>query len=459
MNRKARTFLICLIVLAVVFSVTGCVSSDKGERVYSAVVYAPETDSTVPYTVFAIGKAPFDYTEIRSLEEVAEPDTEEYSPVDALEGLSADIVSMVSPLYEGPSVKPSENEGVGTILKDIAVVDEGEEENSYHLVDVRCFLESEHAFFYYDTALEKEPDVELISTLAALFDENYAEIRDIFGEEADIDGNGRIRFIITDIEEGTLGFYYPLDQYNAEQLIASGENYKSNESDLLYLSSVIFDADSEYGPGDIISTMCHEFSHMAYSNGRDRKGLPSEEGKFLNEGLAMWLEYHLGFTSGHDGYILSYLEDSDIISALGGEDGIYGMGLLFFRYFESRFGLDAIKELVVSEKNSIEALEDVTGWSASAVFEDFATAVLATSALAEDSEYYISSLNNAEEGFNLAALMYLLFTDRENSYYNLSTGDVVSFMEPYTVSFFVSYETPDFESADALMLSAGTLWL
>lgn len=459
MRKRSRLFIFSFIVFTSVILLAGCVSSDKGERVYSAVVYAPETDSILPYTVFAIGKAPFDYTDVRSLEEIVEPDTEEYSPVDALEGLDDDIVSMASPLYKGPAAEPSENEAVGTVLKDISVVDEGEEENSYHLIDAVCFLESEHAFFYYDTVLAKDPDTELIAELATLFDAAYPEIRDIFGREADIDGNGKIRFIITDIEEGTLGFYYPLDQYNAEQLIASGENYRSNESDLLYLSSAIFDADSEYGPGDIISTMCHEFSHMAYSNGRDRKGLSAEEGKFLNEGLAMWLEYHLGYTAGHDGYILSYLSDSDIISALGGEDGIYGMGLLFFRYFESRFGFDAIVRLVSSEKNSIEAIEDVAGISASAVFEDFASSVLATSTLSEDSEFYIASLNDAEKGFDLSALMYMLFTDKETSYYDLDTGNLVSFMEPYTVSFFVSREEPDFESEDALMLSAGSVWL
>lgn len=446
MRRRHPVFFITLISILLLL-LSGCFQTQVDDLLL-AVIYAPENSDWMPYSAFAIGKAPFDYSPLDDEESSESEEEYQDSEDDYIE-----LISMLSPSYQGPYPEASVNEGIGTLWEDVTIGDDAVNiySESYFLIDAVCFHETEHVYYYVDTEYELE-STESIIRIADLFEAEYGKIREIFGSEGDVDGNGHIRFVFTDIGDDVLGYYEAYDKYGREYLEANGIEYRSNESDVIFLTTQVLDEDSDYTDDDILATLCHEFSHMVFNNERARLDLAYEGYLFNIEGLAMWLEYYLGYSDMHEGYVFPYLAASYRTSVFSEGDEIYGMGLLFFRYVEERYGIEAIRSLVHSEYTGIDAVEDVIGEPFEDIFTDFATCILSTAAGEEcaDPDYYLPSLNDEEAGgFSLHDEFYYAFTTA-NEELNLDNGNVVAWLEPYTVGFFTKtgLELPDFECDD-----------
>lgn len=436
------SFVLCVLLV-------GCGTTNS--NVYSLVYYIPQTeDEYYETSSFAIGTAPFSYEEEESPSDVEISD--EFSPLDAfsyVEDSDYEPISMVSPEYDGTfNVNP--DEGVGFVWNGATVFldDAGEK-----VVSATCVYSSEYAYFYVDN--EVEYNLEEFIDLGTSFDRSYEIVRSVFGNEADVDGNGHVRFLITEFDEDTMGFYYPLDQYSNEELRKADIDYLSNESDVLYINSLIFEDKNAFDITDVYSTLAHEFSHMAYFDHRERNELPSENSMWIVEGLAMWAEFLVGLPVGHDGYISDYLSYADEIGLFEEERGeIYGYGLLFFRYFEEVFGRESIIALVNSPYIGTDAISDVTGKPFDLIFEDFVMSLLATATYA-DEDYYLPGLNNIDNGFILSDEVEYVISDKD-SYYNLEGGYsyYTDFFYPFSLSFFISDggKAPDFESDRASLI-------
>ena len=432
--------------LCLIITLTACQTSGADKTSISAVYFIPESeDDYYEFATFAIGEKPFDL-EAEDQDPVFEDETE-YSPLDDMDGIQDyDLKSMV---FTGQSVHGIPDEGVSSRWNHVSVYSENEDAN---FVDATCIYETEHAFFYLDDRFSV--DMEKLEEIAAGFEDEYEVIRRIFGNEGDVDANGKIRFLITSFDEDTMGYYYSLDQYSQEELERAGYDYKSNLSDMLYINVSIFSSDESYTSADVVSTLCHEFSHMAYMNNRASKALDEEYLSFIVEGLAMWTEYYVGYPEGHDGYLYSYLSVADEISFFTSDRSeIYGYGLLFFRYFEERFGTDAIIRLANSPYTEVAALEDASGVDADTLFEDFVYTVLATVTGLTDSEYYMEGLNDAESGFELLSTAFEVLADKEYGYYLEKGESYYSYiMPPFSFALFFTESDPDFESDRAQMI-------
>ena len=434
-----------IIFLTFVSLLISCSTTKNDSQTTLALVAYGDNDGTT--AVYAVGKGPF-----IPLEEVKEnivfevDEMENTSPSEALDDIeeyNAENYCLVN--IDNSLTTPRH---IGDNWDHISVYDSS---SPSKFVDAKCILETEHVYYYLDNRYSV--DLAEIKELAALFEPEYDEIRSFFGKEADVDNNGKIIFLITDIDE--MGYYYMLDQYSKEGLLNSGIEYESNESDMLYINIDIFDPNSDYTFDDAIATICHEFSHMTYFNERYKNNLEEEDMTFISEGLAMWTEYYVGYPAHHsENYIVPFIYDSEETDIFCEDNSIYGYGLLFFRYFEERFGLDAIKKLVSSEYVGLQALEDAAGYSFDLIFDDFAQSLLATAACLVDNEYYLENLNDIENGFCLSLDVISAFLEEGRDYligFDICEN-VYGALYPYTICFILSeVDDIDFESNGALM--------
>lgn len=413
--------------------------SNSGEATISLVEYAPVSSDEMYTSAFGVGfDMPFDYSSLTFAEdepEAAEDDNDPYSPYDVYDDydFEEDDYSMVSPYYTGPRASRMPNEGVGRYWRGVSVANV--DDSGYNIIDAYCFYETEHVYYYIDTAYTFEVDEEFIQ-IANAFEANYQRIRDIFGEEADVDRNGHVRFLITDMESSVIGYFYPIDKYSNSTGVLADSGLKSNESDMLYISTAIFTADSEASIEDVIGTLCHEFQHMVFFDERERRGFfaYTNMDKFVSEGLAMWTEAYCGYPGNLDNYIEAYLGIASQTSVFSDEFEVYGLGSLFFLYFEQVYGLDAISRLVETPETSIWLIEAATGKSFKEIFDDFALTVLFTIAEDTESDYYMAALAEDNNGTNLAMNYYFAMQDFDGL--NLDYGNVVGAILPYSIGIF-----------------------
>lgn len=430
----------------VVLSIVVCIftlSSLFAAPYVSLVYYVPKDDADYyESTSFSIGVAPFDFDE--SSLHIDQEDSFAYSPLSVLDSVDSSDYEPVS-MVSDRNVKRNKREKVGSRWKNVSV---SVDDENVVTIDATCVHECKHAFFYVDDELGY--DLDDFVKMGEEFDSCYDKIISVFGTEADVDGNGKIRFLVTEFEEDTMGFYYPLDQYSNKELRKADIDYISNESDVLYVNSIIFSDRDYFDIADVYSTLAHEFSHMAYLNSRERKGLMEESSMWITEGLAMWCEYYVGLPVGHDEYIGDYIFVSDEIGLFEEEKSeIYGLGLLFFRYIEESFGLESIIDIVNSEYVGTDAISDAIGYSFEDIFVDFAYCLLATATNTHD-DFYLPLFNDYDNGFVFSDEVMNIISDSEN-WYNLEGG--YSYhndnFNPFSICFFLSSGIPDFESEKA----------
>jgi len=135
------------------------------------------------------------------------------------------------------------------------------------------------------------------STPDGSFDSNKGIFQiavEIFGSPPDVDGNGKVDFLLTDIKDGwdgdnntgfTGGFFNPPDQQNR-----SG----SNNADILYIDTypgiyVENGDDISYRTDGILATVSHELQHLI----QYRYNQNSEE--WINEGLSELTSFLCGY--------------------------------------------------------------------------------------------------------------------------------------------------------------------
>lgn len=365
---------------------------------------------------------------------------ESLSPIeDAYEILEdmdeADLPSMCSPLYQGGIGRSLTDEGVGTLWENISIYNEDEDPRFINAV---CVKESENAFYYVEEG--KEADGRMVDLIASVFDELSApSVRSIFGTESDVDGNGKVRFLIADLhDDETMGYYYPLDQYDNDSLEKMGISYTSNESDMLYVNLLFMGAEDEESISELHATFAHEFQHMVFNDMREKAELPYEGARWINEGLAMLTEYYLGLDDAHYDGILTYFTEMEEIS-LFDEDhvSLYSYALLFFKYIDEVYGMDTIVAITRSDKLGIEAIEDATGEDFDSVYKGFVAAMM----LSGRDE--ISAAVTAESLASNALYLDAVYQEEERS---LITPDDIyaqDYVAPYTLIIFKWEENPD----------------
>jgi len=169
---------------------------------------------------------------------------------------------------------------------------------SYTSADAVLKYKTDHFLFWVDSRDDAEgvlSDAE-IATICENFEEQIPNITTLFGEPADIDGDGRFNIFMSRLVNAMsnssggsgiiTGFFYGNDQI-------LGDNASSNETDILY--ALRPDASGTYGStisksftlsNVLPSVLRHEFQHMINFNQHHFLNKGDTEISSLNEGLS-----------------------------------------------------------------------------------------------------------------------------------------------------------------------------
>ena len=225
--------------------------------------------------------------------------------------------------------------------------------------------------------------------LAGELEEKLPLMREKFGRESDTDGNGKLIYVIANMEEDIFGYFYAVDKYEGET--------DSNNGDILYINALYFSEFEKYKI-DLAATLVHEFQHMAFFDTLVRLGRTHSAAVWINEGLSMLAEYFCGYAAPHEDYIKGMLYNQGVSLIEDDGDSVdYGLSLLFMRYLQERFGEAFIKKLYNSPQTGTASVEEAVGADFNTLFEDFVKMILLTGrGVTDDSRYNISAFNHAE---------------------------------------------------------------
>ena len=179
----------------------------------------------------------------------------------------------------------------------------------------------------------------------------------LWGESADIDGDGRIGIVISpsiNEEKLAIGFFNAADFYKRNNDINS-ENYNpsSNEMDVIYIAFPDDTPGSSYNVKSIVATIAHELTHaITFTNKTWRLNIngPSNAGReelFLDEGMSHLSENLCGYgvSGGNIKFLKHFLENTADYSfcepdRFGREDsaGMRGAVCLFLSWLFWRQG-------------------------------------------------------------------------------------------------------------------------
>lgn len=176
----------------------------------------------------------------------------------------------------------------------------------------------------------------------------------IYSPPSDIDGNSRVDFLLTDIQdefEGgggfIAGFFDPVNQLEYE---------KSNQREILYIDSyptLYYNGKINIGMG--AQTMAHEYQHLIHFQFMTLENL---EWTAINEGCSELTEYLTGFSprpipafkvNTEKGW--SFWDEENVILS-------YERSSVFMSWFYFRFGLKALRSIIKSEKAGFAGLQE-----------------------------------------------------------------------------------------------------
>ena len=222
--------------------------------------------------------------------------------------------------------------------------------------------------------------------LAGELEEKLPLMREKFGYENDIDGNGKLIYVIAETEESVFGYFYAVDKYEG--------GTDSNNGDILYINALYFSEFEKYKI-DLAATLVHEFQHMAFFDTLVRLGRTHSAAVWINEGLSMLAEYFCGYAAPHEDYIKGMLYNQGVSLIEDDGDSVdYGLSLLFMRYLQERFGEAFIKKLYNSPQTGTASVEEAVGVDFNTLFEDFVKMILLTGRnVTTDSRYDIPAFN------------------------------------------------------------------
>lgn len=162
-----------------------------------------------------------------------------------------------------------------------------------------------------------------------------------FGPAPDeLDEDPKIYVLYYDFDVSSDGFFWPYDQFPD-----GTQDFASNECEVLYMNSSVFDPGGDY----LISVQSHEFQHMIHWLADEN------ESPWVNEGcgeLAMWLY-------GHPDQVTSFPGNPDNnLTSWNGAFADYVKTYLWMLYFYEQFGGQAsILDLVADPANSITGFD------------------------------------------------------------------------------------------------------
>ena len=218
---------------------------------------------------------------------------------------------------------------------------------------------SERANAYVDVADVNRMNVDSLQAQVDRFSETtYPIVTSAFGPASDVDNDGKIHFLYTDLVNPDESIFGAAGFFHAPSLLPSHQGGDGNLSDMFYL-------DPDIDPSRIDAVLAHEFQHLINFNQRVlvRNGQPEQ--LWLNEGLSHYCEDLIGQNGGGNDRRVDFFLESTTRGPLGttGYAGKSTRGALylFIRSLVEEFGSGILLELVKGDKTGIANVEAATG--------------------------------------------------------------------------------------------------
>ncbi len=205
-----------------------------------------------------------------------------------------------------------------------------------------------HVYFWVDNEVDYDQD-DLENLVDAFENQIYPINHEFFGTEwkPGIDGDEHIYILYgKDLGSNLAGYFSSNDSINP--LAAK----YSNAHEMFFMNADTVELWEDY----IYGVLAHEFQHMIHWN------LDSNEESWMNEGFSELATLLNGYDTG--GFDETYLRNTDLQLNDWPVDSSdtsphYGSSFLFITYFLDRFGEDLTKQVVRSEENGFDSIDDV----------------------------------------------------------------------------------------------------
>ncbi|MFN2433163.1 MAG: IPT/TIG domain-containing protein [Gemmatimonadota bacterium] len=237
--------------------------------------------------------------------------------------------------------------------------------------------------------------------------QSYVVDRQAFGDESDIDGDGRVTILLTptvnELNRGSdprqgiiIGFFFGID------LLPGFFPATTNAREIFY--GFVPDPSGRFGtviPRDFAlptldEVFAHEFQHMISFNEKVLVRGGQSEDTWLNEGLSSIAEDLNGFDDGNLGRTAFFLDapGEHGLALPAGPDGLgqRGAAFTFLRHLGDQLGQDVYRALVQTNATGVGNVELATGRAFSELFADWISALLLDDATAGDPRFQIPSL-------------------------------------------------------------------
>ncbi len=244
--------------------------------------------------------------------------------------------------------------------------------SNYDTFDATLVYSSSSLYVYIDNRNLTSVSQTSIDSLATDFEDIAVPVEhDLFGFESDVDDDGHVTILMTQVVNGLsssggliTGYFFPGDLF-----AASSSNPASNEMEIFY--TLVPDPAGDHGipisesftVGNVLpGVLAHEFQHMISYNQKVFLQAGSTEEPWLNEGLSHFAEDITGFGNENPARERIFLANPSQISiapssspSLGQRGGAY----LFVRYLyeQSSNGTQFIQHLYNSNNTGTANIE------------------------------------------------------------------------------------------------------
>ncbi len=190
----------------------------------------------------------------------------------------------------------------------------------------------------------------------------YPLVSENFFEPSDVNADGTISLLFTNLGNSIAGYFSPGDLYSAEQYP------QSNERDMIFVSTL-----NSLDSAGAYAVIAHEFQHLVNNNRNvliegDMESLNDLGNLWINEGLSMtamhlyngvqvnWIGAYNTGAAIADGQSLTYWEYNDNIKVYGN----YALSYLFFQYLYAQGGKETamFREIIESSNNNYLCAEE-----------------------------------------------------------------------------------------------------
>lgn len=369
-----------------------------GNERYTLVVQSLNpVASTFPLTVSGSSAA-----EVRALGPSALPESPS-GPEGRIRDLERRWMPSLSRGSRGRDLTLSDDPALGStrafhVVNKISAIDLTDPDN-FDEVTARLRYKGDHTLLYVETRAEG-PDIPdgLIDDIGDRFDDQTYDVdRAAFGEETDIDANGRVIVLMTatvnalnteqSVEAGGVlsGFFFGIDLLFHPTL-----NPFSNDAEIFY--SLVPDPDKQFGAaavggeqvaGFLDGVLAHEFEHMINAGQRLDRGAAFEV-VWLDEGLAHYAETLNGVTFDGSTDLQNSLRSALWLqrpfaqSLVSGSDNLEqrGAAWLLVAYLVGHYGEGILRDLVEGPFTGIPNVENAADTSFQFLFYRFTAALL-----------------------------------------------------------------------------------